>query len=465
MPLLSRLVRSNRSAIRPRIRRGRLLSSNVATVLLLSSTVVGVSIAAAPPASAAAFTPGNLVVLRVGDGSASLSGVATAAFLDEFTPTGGSAVQSLALPTAPAGANKPLTVSGSATSEGAVSLSSNGSYLTVGGYAAPPGTSGIAATTSAAQPRVMGRIDGAGNIETSTALTTAHSGNNVRGVASTDGASYWSAGGAGGIQYSTLAATTSVQVTTTTNVRVPVLAGGDLYFSTGSGTAGVYRVGPPPVGAPAVAPTLVVSSSSPYGFAVLDRSTAVPGIDAIYVVDDTVTTGGIFKWAFNGSTWTSVGRIAAPTGVQLRGLAVRPSGSGFDLFVTSPSSLYSVSDTSAYDQAPSALTVPATALATAATNTAFRGVAFSPGAITGTAPTISTQPADAPAVVGSSVTLSVGATGTAPLTYQWYQGTAPSTTTPVGTNAASFTPPNFTTAGLVPFWVRVSNTSPLSPNR
>src|SRR6476646_382680 len=36
----------------------------------------------------AAFTPGDLVVYRVGDGSASLTGIATAVFLDEYTPAG-----------------------------------------------------------------------------------------------------------------------------------------------------------------------------------------------------------------------------------------------------------------------------------------------------------------------------------------------------------------------------------------
>jgi Ig-like domain CHU_C associated len=47
------------------------------------------------------------------------------------------------------------------------------------------------------------------------------------------------------------------------------------------------------------------------------------------------------------------------------------------------------------------------------------------------APAISAQPADAEVVEGSSATLSVAATGTSPLSYQWYRGS-----TPVGTNSS-----------------------------
>src|SRR5689334_8548217 len=84
---------------------------------------------------AAAFTLGDLVVVRVGDGSAALNGNATAAFLDEYT-TSGVLVQSIPLPTVASGGNQPLTLSGSATSEGFLALSQNGMYLTLGGYAA-----------------------------------------------------------------------------------------------------------------------------------------------------------------------------------------------------------------------------------------------------------------------------------------------------------------------------------------
>jgi autotransporter-associated beta strand protein len=55
---------------------------------------------------------------------------------------------------------------------------------------------------------------------------------------------------------------------------------------------------------------------------------------------------------------------------------------------------------------------------------------------------------------GTATTLSVVASGPT-LTYQWYQGAPPDTSTPVGTNSASFTTPDLTVS--TSYWVRVSN--------
>ncbi|HEV7912585.1 MAG TPA: hypothetical protein VGP22_02360 [Albitalea sp.] len=50
------------------------------------------------------------------------------------------------------------------------------------------------------------------------------------------------------------------------------------------------------------------------------------------------------------------------------------------------------------------------------------------------------------------------ASGTAPLSYQWYEGVSGTTTTPIGTNSASFTTPALTTT--TSYWVRVSGCTP-----
>ncbi|PAW70415.1 MAG: hypothetical protein B9S35_15250, partial [Opitutia bacterium Tous-C5TDCM] len=70
-------------------------------------------------------------------------------------------------------------------------------------------------------------------------------------------------------------------------------------------------------------------------------------------------------------------------------------------------------------------------------------------------PSIAVQPASTPITSGSSATLTVTASGTAPLTYQWYHGAVGTTTTPVGTNSATFTTPVLTVTTA--YWVRVSN--------
>ena len=66
---------------------------------------------------------------------------------------------------------------------------------------------------------------------------------------------------------------------------------------------------------------------------------------------------------------------------------------------------------------------------------------------------------------GQTATMSVAATGTAPLTYQWYVGTSGTTTSPIaGATASSYTTPALTTT--TSYWVRVSNpTAPRTPRR
>jgi len=73
----------------------------------------------------APFTPGNLVIFRVGDGVAALSNAATAIFLDEYTPAG-VLVRTIAVPSAGGSA---MTATGNATTEGIVTRSQNGAGL------------------------------------------------------------------------------------------------------------------------------------------------------------------------------------------------------------------------------------------------------------------------------------------------------------------------------------------------
>ena len=74
---------------------------------------------------------------------------------------------------------------------------------------------------------------------------------------------------------------------------------------------------------------------------------------------------------------------------------------------------------------------------------------------TATAPTITTQPAAATAIVGGNATFSVVAAGTAPLAYQWLKG---DTTLPAGT-AASLTLTNLVAGDAGAYRVRVTNTA------
>ncbi|MFI5143343.1 MAG: hypothetical protein ACHQHM_04865, partial [Thermoanaerobaculales bacterium] len=72
-----------------------------------------------------------------------------------------------------------------------------------------------------------------------------------------------------------------------------------------------------------------------------------------------------------------------------------------------------------------------------------------------TAPLITSHPQSQSIQSGQTETLSVTATGTTPLSYQWYQGSSGAISQPVGTNASSFTTPALTSR--TSYWVRVSN--------
>ena len=76
-------------------------------------TLIGLAAFSLTGGYAAAFTPGNIIVGRLGDGNTTLSGNATSISLLEFSPSGGAAYQTLS--TQFAGENL-QTDSGSATS-------------------------------------------------------------------------------------------------------------------------------------------------------------------------------------------------------------------------------------------------------------------------------------------------------------------------------------------------------------
>src|SRR3954465_10737936 len=88
------------------------------------------------------LTNGNLAIYRVGDGAAALGSTGTAVFIDEYTVTG-TRVQSIAVPTTTTGNNLRLVASGSATSEGLITRSTDGNALVFSGYDAALGSAGV----------------------------------------------------------------------------------------------------------------------------------------------------------------------------------------------------------------------------------------------------------------------------------------------------------------------------------
>ena len=331
------------------------------------ATITGTAALLAACVSAnAQFAGSNLVVSVVDSGTAlAPTNAATVVRLVAYFRQNGRDVvttgQSYTLPVALSGLNRALTLSGSATSEGQITLSSDGNYLLLGGYDAAPGTPGVATssttqnttvttTTSVATnvtttntvtvapvSRVVARIDWtkpqATAIDTSTALTNILSKANIRGVASPDGQTLFISGSAGGVSQTTVGATTAANYggTVTTNTRHIGLFNGNLYVSGATGSGPLYGVGQVTAGSTTQLtgfPTAVGPSS--YGFYFLNPVT-------LYVADDRTTstatapTGGIQKWQLVGGTWTYKYTILIPgiTGATApfagaRGLAGTP---------------------------------------------------------------------------------------------------------------------------------------------
>ncbi|HEX8411571.1 MAG TPA: matrixin family metalloprotease, partial [Thermoanaerobaculia bacterium] len=73
-------------------------------------------------------------------------------------------------------------------------------------------------------------------------------------------------------------------------------------------------------------------------------------------------------------------------------------------------------------------------------------------------PTITQQPSTVNLALGTGATLSVTATGDAPLSYQWYEGEAPDQTRPIAdATQSSYSAGPYNTAGTYKLWVRVTN--------
>ena len=381
--------------------------------LRVMPSLLAAAVLAAPSLlSAAPFTAGNLVVVRVGDGAAALTSAATATFLSEYT-TSGTLVQSIALPIASGAGVNICALGGTATLEGYLSLSADSQYLVGGCYSSALGTvtpSGVLPTTA---PRIIFRVDASGAINTTTAISTAAASGALRSAASSNGSDLWFGSGGGGSFYTTLGATTATQLyTTLNNSRNVQIAGGQLYGSTASGT--VLRLFTIGTGLPTTAGQTItqlagipMTGVSPAAYYFADLSAVEPGLDTVYLTDDTGATGGIRKYSSTAGTWALNGVIDTGS-TNNRGLTGSVNAGVVTLFSTRGSTLTTVTDSAGYGVAPSTTTV--SVIGTAATNTAFRGVAFVPVTVASVTPFSVTNSAFAVQALNTLASTGTGST-------------------------------------------------------
>jgi hypothetical protein len=328
------------------------------------------------------FSKNNIAVLRLGDGSTGLSNAGVAVFIDEYTQDGDS-VQTISIPTVGVGANRRLVMSGTATTEGLLTLSADRQYLSFIGYDAgvgeKNGSGSISTSTASSKNRVVGIVDANGNVNTSTALTDFSSGSNARSAVTVDGNNIWVAGASTGVAYTTLGSTTSVPLTKSqTNVRSVSVFNQQLYLASGVGTSRLAAVGS---GLPSsgdqqinVLDGIPTSAISPCNLLLFDLSPDVPGVDVLYYTDDNSATKGIVKYCYVNGTWMKTGGLSTEL---MRGLAGRINEQGnIALYaVTNSNSVIRMIDSSGYNGTMSA---QPQMLLKGKSNTTLRGIAFAP---------------------------------------------------------------------------------------
>src|SRR5205814_1299976 len=196
-------------------------------------------------------------------------------------------------------------------------------------------------------------------------------------------------------------------------------------------------------------------AGSPNEFFFADLSAGVPGVDTLYVADD--SPGTIQKYSLSGGSWVANGSVTA---TAVRGLTASVQGTTVTLFgatggtgSTGGGSLYKFVDSTGYNVSISGI---ATTIATAGTNKAFRGVALAPSSGPPNQAIVPNCPASLNTVQGTATSTDVSASDP--------DGTVTSasiTSAPVaGITLGSFTPAG-ASGGTATATLNVANTTAL----
>ncbi|HEX4121461.1 MAG TPA: immunoglobulin domain-containing protein [Verrucomicrobiae bacterium] len=417
-------------------------------------------------AQAQFFTNGNLAVLRIGGPGQSVttSDNGNSVWIDQYS-TNGTLVNSFLIPS-----NGPnaLIMDGEPY-DGLMSLTPDGTHLVIAGFntATPYISNGIPAnfafTASTNVPRAIATVDGYGNYALPVVNSNMFNTYSITSAAS-DGSNFWatgtgSTGGTSGLVYcgtATAPATNQlIGAAYSSGSRSLNIYNGGLYLTaypsntTTYPNAGAFLIGTAGGALPTNATTMSVAittgtaaASTPSDFVINPAGTIA------YVADSSL---GIIKFSNGGSGWVSNYTII-PTNTGY----ASASGSSHALSVTAdftqtPPVVYATTAETITNRLVMFQDTGATAtvinLASnvnvsgvgGMTNT-FRGVRFAPGSY----PVISSPPLSVVTSAGgvSTATFTTSATGTGPLTFQWYtNGVAVS-----GATSTSFTLNDLTTA-------------------
>jgi hypothetical protein len=329
----------------------------------------------------------------VGDGVTALTANAMPVFIERHKLDGSLVGLAMPMPTALSGANQPFTVTGLTSTEGTLSRSTDGHFLSLAGYAASPGTVDPVGTTPAR--RVVGRISATGVIDTSTLLTTnAFVTQDIRTATSVDGTAFWVGGqgdlnGGGvlssGIWYVPFGIPGGTQLNTTP-ARFLGIFGGQLFGTADTSVqVEVYKVGSglPTSGSPSITdlPGMPATGTSPWGFVIFDLSPStgdptVGGLDTLYVANITGTRG-IQKWTYDNGTskWVLNKIMNTSPAMSFRGLTGLVTGSSITLVASTMGMTPNRVAVFVDDGSP---TITGSTILTGTTSLVYRGVALPP---------------------------------------------------------------------------------------
>jgi hypothetical protein len=292
-------------------------------------------------------------------------------------------------------------LSSSAKSEGGLSRSADGHYVTLGGYG-PTVDAQLVDVKGSAADRIAVRINAAGTVETSKLSASAFVADNLRTVTSTDGTDLW-AGGAGttnsgGVWYAAFGSSTATgaQIIGTAktglgapaDVRTCAINAMILYCSSdNSSYAGVFSIGSG--NAPKAGPqSSGLLAGFPTGKGNVSYSFIFAASDRLYIADDRAPSagGGVQKWTKTGDTWSLAFTFNTGT-FGTRGMTALVSGNNVTIFASTAdtdgtndglaNTIVKISDTldrTDYSTSPPTSSV----LVSAPANTFFRGLALPP---------------------------------------------------------------------------------------
>ncbi|MGV3540136.1 MAG: phosphodiester glycosidase family protein [Rufibacter sp.] len=333
-------------------------------------------------ASAQYFTPGNLVVYRYGDGVANLptDQITVPTFLDEYSLTG-EKVKTLPMPVENGEENSRAVGGGMLIdSEGLISLSPNGQYLTIIGHSVPPNTTPYSTSTQ----RVIGLITSDGVVNTKSVVKANVF--NPRHAITNNGANLWFVGSGNGFRFKpvgSIAANDSVLLDSPWQYSSVYIYNNQLYYVSPYSEE-KPRIGKIGEGLSIKGPQTITplpgypNTGAPDQIVMLDTDTSTPEPDLLYVTES--STGTLAKWVYNGTTWEAKGTVnVAGVTDKMRGITGAITAGNVVLYSTTETAVLRFTDENAIGTSLSSTQNAPVILVQAPAKTEFKGIAFTPG--------------------------------------------------------------------------------------